>query len=123
LRDLTARHPLTERFHAQLMLAPAGAGRQAEALQVYRDARRILVEELVIEPGPELRRLHEHVLAGNTGLGTSSPVDHTSPAAASGPPVPRQLPAGVRHFTGRQAQLDLLTGVLHDAEQPAGGTT
>jgi DNA-binding SARP family transcriptional activator/tetratricopeptide (TPR) repeat protein len=68
LRGLTRDYPLRERFHAQLMLALYRCGRQAEALECYRDARSVLVQELGIEPGPELRRLHERVLAGNAGL-------------------------------------------------------
>ena len=117
LRDLTARYPLIERFHAQLMVALAGTGRQAEALQAYRDARRILVEELGIEPGPELRRLHERVLAGDAEPVTSARVDQPSPREA---PVPRQLPAGVGHFTGRRTQLDLLTGALRRDQSASG---
>jgi DNA-binding SARP family transcriptional activator len=57
LRDLIALHPLRERFHGRLTIALAGTGRRAEALDVYRQARRILVDELGVEPGPELRRL------------------------------------------------------------------
>lgn len=52
LRDLAASHPLRERFHAQLVLALARCGRQAEALEAYQAARRALVEELGIEPAP-----------------------------------------------------------------------
>lgn len=122
LRDLTTRYPLAERFHAQLMVALASAGRQAEALRAYRDARRIVVEELGIEPGPELRSLHDRVLAGDVGFVASTWVDQLSPRAAGGAPVPRQLPAGVGHFTGRQTQLAMLTDVLHDGDCSAGGT-
>jgi DNA-binding SARP family transcriptional activator len=56
LRDLAAEHPVRERFHGQLMEALARAGRQAEALDAYRRARRALVDGLGIEPGPQLRR-------------------------------------------------------------------
>jgi DNA-binding SARP family transcriptional activator len=68
LRGLMMEYPLRERFYAQLMLALYRCGRQAEALECYRDARRVLVGELGIEPGPELRRLHERILAGDIGL-------------------------------------------------------
>ena len=64
LRDLTSRYPLRERFHAQRVLALAGAGRRAEALDAYQHARKALVDELGIEPGPELRAAQDHVLAG-----------------------------------------------------------
>jgi DNA-binding SARP family transcriptional activator len=123
LRELTARHPLRERFHAQLILALARTGRQAEALDAYRLARRELVEELGIEPGPELRQLQERILAGDVELVTSSPVAPAfAPAAA--PPTPRQLPAAVRHFTGRRAELDALLAVAAEAARDAatGGT-
>lgn len=65
LRELVAAHPLRERFHAQLMIALAKAGRQAEALEAYRDARRALVGELGVEPGPELRFIQERILVGD----------------------------------------------------------
>jgi predicted ATPase/DNA-binding SARP family transcriptional activator len=62
LQRLVSDHPLRERLHAQRMLALYRCGRQAEALEAYRQARRTLVEELGIEPGPELRRLEREVL-------------------------------------------------------------
>ena len=51
-----AAHPLSERLHAQRMLALYRSGRQAEALAAYRHARRVLVDEIGVEPGAELRR-------------------------------------------------------------------
>src|SRR5579871_4702534 len=63
LRELIVHHPLRERFRWQLMLALAGTARQAEALGAYQDARRVLVEQLGVEPGPELRELHRRILA------------------------------------------------------------
>jgi DNA-binding SARP family transcriptional activator len=63
LRGLTAEHPLRERFWAQLMLALHHADRQAEALAAYDSVRGRLVEELGVEPGRELRRIHAHVLS------------------------------------------------------------
>lgn len=62
LEALVAEHPLRERLHAQRMLALYRSGRQAEALEAYRHARGVLVEEIGIEPGPELRRLHDAIL-------------------------------------------------------------
>jgi branched-chain amino acid transport system substrate-binding protein len=68
VRELVREEPLRERFRAQLMLALYRSGRQAEALDVYADARRTLVQELGIEPGPELQRLQQAVLAHDTEL-------------------------------------------------------
>ena len=62
LEALVGAHPFRERFRGQLMLALYRSGRQAEALAVYQDARRALVEELGIEPGPELQRLEGDIL-------------------------------------------------------------
>ncbi len=63
LEGLVRRHPLRERLRAQQMLALARSGRQAEALGAYRDARRAFVEELGLEPGPELREAERAILA------------------------------------------------------------
>ena len=86
LRRLAACHPLRERLHAQLMLALCHDGRQAEALDVYQRARRILISELGTEPGPGLRELHRQVLAGEPGAGAEPPAaaDRDAPAAARG---------------------------------------
>jgi DNA-binding SARP family transcriptional activator/class 3 adenylate cyclase len=80
LESVISRNPLRERPRAMHMLALYRAGRQAEALQAYQDARRVLVEELGIEPGPELQELHAAVLRQDRALrpaGTESSVaDH-----------------------------------------------
>jgi DNA-binding SARP family transcriptional activator len=124
LRELTAAHPLRERFHAQLMLALYRTGRQAEALAAYQDARRALVEALGIEPGAELRALHERILAGDGDPSVpgvperSETVPRPSEAAA-----PRQLPAATGHFAGRQDELDRLARLVESprrAEGPGG---
>jgi DNA-binding SARP family transcriptional activator len=122
LRDLTVQHPLRERFHAQLMLALCRCGRQAEALECYRGARRVLVQELGIEPGPELRRLHERVLAGDVSLLVSGQGERVPESDRAGAPVPRQLPAPVLYFTGRAAQLKELDELLDQTEVETAGT-
>jgi DNA-binding SARP family transcriptional activator len=68
LEGLVRGHPLRETFRRQLMLALYRAGRQAEALDVYQDARARFIEELGIEPGPELGRLQAEILRHEAGL-------------------------------------------------------
>ncbi|HSC90965.1 MAG TPA: AfsR/SARP family transcriptional regulator [Gaiellaceae bacterium] len=68
LEALVAGNPHRERLRAQLMLALYRAGRQAEALAVYREGRRALVEELGIEPGPALQRLEQAILVHDPSL-------------------------------------------------------
>jgi DNA-binding SARP family transcriptional activator/pimeloyl-ACP methyl ester carboxylesterase len=73
LEALTAMHPLCERFWYQRMLALYRAGRQADALRAYRELRDILVAEVAIEPGPELRELHARILRQDPALGGPVP--------------------------------------------------
>ncbi|WP_327048279.1 NB-ARC domain-containing protein [Microbispora sp. NBC_01189] len=67
LTEMAELHPYRERLHACLMLALCRAGRQAEALRVYQRVRAMLGEELGVEPGHTLRRVHEAVLRGDIG--------------------------------------------------------
>src|SRR4051812_15965210 len=68
LERLASEHPARERIRGQLMLALYRSGRQAEALEVYRDARATLVDELGIEPGRELQELESAILAQDPAL-------------------------------------------------------
>jgi DNA-binding SARP family transcriptional activator len=68
LDSLVAAHPLRERLRGQRMLALYRSGRQAEALQAYRDGRRLLASELGLEPGPELQRLERAILEQDPSL-------------------------------------------------------
>jgi tetratricopeptide (TPR) repeat protein len=129
LRDLVAQYPMRERFHGQLMEALALAGRQAEALEVYRHARQVLVDELGIEPGQRLQLLHQQILDGDpqlaapaAGRAASPPAPETGSVGNSTGAVPRQLPGAVPHFTGRSAELARLSKVLDQAGGQAPGT-
>ncbi|GGO70268.1 AfsR/SARP family transcriptional regulator [Nonomuraea cavernae] len=68
LTVLVREYPLQERFRGQLMIALYATGRQAEALEVYQDGRRILSSELGLEPSPELRRLQLAILSSDPAL-------------------------------------------------------
>src|SRR5207248_4929795 len=76
LEALVEEYPQRERLRGQLMLALYRSGRQAEALQTYQAGRRLLVDELGIEPGRELQQLHGAILRQEAGLqapGTAPP--------------------------------------------------
>ena len=68
LEQLVTEHPLRERLRGQLMVALYRCGRQADALETYRAGRSLLVEELAVEPGPQLRKLQLAVLGQDTAL-------------------------------------------------------
>jgi YVTN family beta-propeller protein len=82
LDELVRAHPLRERLHGQRMLALYRCGRQAEALEAFRHARRVLLDEVGVEPGPELRRLNDAILRQDPDL--------------DGPPA-RSFPGRARH--------------------------
>src|SRR6202011_1960599 len=68
LESLVLEQPLRERLRAQLMLALYRSGRQAEALGLFQQTRRLLVDELGIEPGPALRRMEQAILRHDPAL-------------------------------------------------------
>jgi DNA-binding SARP family transcriptional activator len=117
LRQLVREHPLREQPYALLMLALYRCGRQAEALAVYADARRVLIEELGAEPGTELREMQQRILSADPDLAVPAPA-----AGEAEPPVPRTLPSAVSHFAGREDELATLTGLLEQMSKQAPGT-
>ncbi|MFF8608007.1 BTAD domain-containing putative transcriptional regulator [Streptomyces sp. NPDC015346] len=137
--EAIAQEPLHERLRHLHMLALARSGRQAHAIQAYDDARRHLREELGIDPGPELRDLHERILAGDIAIDTPPPVTRpgtypgtypaTPPLTGNRNPLPRvsesplyQLPATARVFVGRESELQLARRGLARENSPRGST-
>jgi predicted ATPase/DNA-binding SARP family transcriptional activator len=107
LEALTALHPLRERLWAQLMVALYRCGRQADALRAYGTARHVLVEELGVEPGDELREIEAMVLAHDARLDATSP-----PQARSARPARHRLPASLNRFVGRATDRDNLADLV-----------
>jgi YVTN family beta-propeller protein len=73
LEEFVREHPLRERARAQLMIALYRSGRQAEALQSYREVRTLLADELGLDPGPELQRLEKAILVQDASLAAAEP--------------------------------------------------
>ncbi|MDQ0787854.1 DNA-binding SARP family transcriptional activator [Streptomyces sp. B3I8] len=113
IRAAVREHPLRERLHEQLVLSLFRAGRRAEALAAYQHTRRLLREELGVDPGPALRALHSRILREDDhspAPAAPEPVPAPAPAA-----VPAQLPAELAVFTGRSAEIEELSSTLRDA--------
>jgi DNA-binding SARP family transcriptional activator len=104
LEALTRRDPLNERIRAQLMLALYRSGRRADALTIYQGARMTLAAEVGIDPGPDLVRMHQRILADDPAL--------TPPPAVAARRAPAELPIGPAAFTGRAAEIARLCTML-----------
>ncbi|HEU5484605.1 MAG TPA: BTAD domain-containing putative transcriptional regulator, partial [Microlunatus sp.] len=110
-RTLVTEHPLQEQFHLQLMLALYRSGRQGEALTAYGAARRLLGEELGVDPGPQLQRLERQILQQADELEWVPPPDWVSSTA------PRTDESGdTRQTTATHLPLALTSLVGRDAE-------
>ncbi|MEV5611733.1 BTAD domain-containing putative transcriptional regulator [Streptomyces sp. NPDC052225] len=99
VRELIARHPLSERLYGLLMRALQAAGRPAEALRAYEEARRVLADELGTDPSPELAALHLELLQGR----------------GQDPVRRRGVPAQLTRFVGRADELARIDELLDEA--------
>ena len=138
LTAMVADHPLRERMRGLLMIALYRSGRHAESLRVFAEGRRVLADELGIDPGGDLSRIHQQVLTADpvlappegpglvtlmkgdgevggdvTGIGFALGEGRLRPRAeATGTPVPAQLPLDAPGFSGRHEELAMLHEML-----------
>ena len=118
LSALVAAEPLREHFRYQLILALYRSGRRAQALDVYQDGRRVLVEQLGLEPGPELQNVLAAVLADDPALlrpVAASPSVAVAPTTGADPARPAQLRADLIDFTGHAQLVEELKSQLSQA--------
>ncbi len=103
LEALVSEYPVRERLRGLLMLALYRGGRQADALDTYREARRVLVDELGLEPGPELRELEQAILRQDESLAR-----RTRPES--------NVPAPVSSLVGRERELEEICTALRSED-------
>ena len=104
LRSALADNPFRERLWGQLMLALYRSGRQADALEAFQEARRVLADDLGLEPGPELRRLQEAIIAHDPAIAAVS-VDRRRRG---------NLPSPSTSFVGREDELGKVAALLRE---------
>ncbi|MEX2984091.1 BTAD domain-containing putative transcriptional regulator [Streptomyces sp. C36] len=117
LREQTALHPLRESLWAKLMLAQYRSNRPGDALRSYALARAALREELGLEPGDELRRLHRAVLVRDPALG-AAPAPLRPARALPAWRTVNQLPADIADFVGRDLVMSRAAALLEPAAAP-----
>jgi DNA-binding SARP family transcriptional activator len=105
IQSLVLEHQLRERLRAQLMLALYRSGRQADALAAYRAGREILIDQLGLEPGQELRQLEHAILVGDPSLDLPP---RPQPGTVGPARKAFQLPADIADFAGRSAVIGQL---------------
>lgn len=116
LETLVAAHPLHEASYGQLMTALYRSGRQVEAITTYRRIRRRLIQDFGVEPGPDLQRVLQAVLRGEShGAGPRQPRAESGYRQAP----PRQLPPDTAGFVGRDDELSRIKALLSGGGQAA----
>lgn len=113
LTELIEEYPLRERLRGQLMLALYRCDRTAEALQVYRQAWRTMIDELGIEPSDRLRKLEHDILISDPALDSPAEPVRIQPVQRQ---VPSLLPTDIADFTGRAAEVEQICAHLVPAD-------
>ncbi|WP_199441092.1 AfsR/SARP family transcriptional regulator [Umezawaea beigongshangensis] len=111
LRQLVTEHPFRERLVAHTVRALYRSGQRADALDAFLRFQRRAADELGIDPGPELRALHEQVLRDDPALSAVGEPERSVVPPRPGVVVPAQLPGPVGGFVGREADLARLDAV------------
>ncbi len=112
LEALVVEYPLQERLNGQLMRALYRAGRQADALMVYRRLRKLLVDELGVEPSSPVQQLHQQILSADTALLTDASTSDRPVTIASARVAPLRVPKASGVLTGREWELSRLAEML-----------